>query len=100
MDQLTEILLKELEGYTGEAYNGYAYLTSNPEHTRFVVTAVGNVHGQRIINTSLIVQRLGDAIVIDQDTNSDPLYEALMQAGIPREQIILAYAGEPVPETA
>jgi hypothetical protein len=100
MDKLTEILVKELENYTGEAYNGYAYLTSSPDQTHFVVTAIGKVHGQRIINTSLIVHRMGDLILIDQNTNSDPLYEALMQAGIPREQIILAYAGEPVPETA
>jgi XisI protein len=100
MDHLTAVLQKELEAYTGEAYNGYAYLTASSDYTHFVVTAVGKVRDQRIINTSLVVQRLGDLIVIDQDTNSDPLYEALLQAGVPREQIILAYAGEPVPETA
>ncbi|MBX3063608.1 MAG: hypothetical protein U0528_14555 [Anaerolineae bacterium] len=29
-----------------------------------------------------------------------PLIDALVQAGIPRDKIILAFAGEPVPETA
>jgi hypothetical protein len=38
--------------------------------------------------------------VIDDDRHSNPFYEALMQAGIPRDQIVLAYAGEPVPDMA
>lgn len=32
--------------------------------------------------------------------NNKPLVDALMQAGIPRAQIILGYAGEAVPESA
>jgi hypothetical protein len=32
--------------------------------------------------------------------NNKPLIDALVQAGIPRAQIILAYAGENAPETA
>lgn len=39
----------------------------------------------------------GDYIVIDADNTDRPLYEGLMQAGIPREKIIFAYAGERVP---
>jgi hypothetical protein len=39
---------------------------------------------------------VGDKIIIEEDRSFDkPLHEALMgNAGIPREQIILAYAGE------
>ena len=48
----------------------------------------------------LFVRLLGDKIIINEDRNSDPFYEELLEAGIPREQIILAYAGEPVPDTA
>ena len=33
-------------------------------------------------------------IVIDEDITDRPLYEELMRCGIPREQIVLAYAGE------
>jgi hypothetical protein len=43
---------------------------------------------------------VGNRIVIDHDANSDPLVEALLEAGIPRDQIVLAYAGEPAPEAA
>lgn len=97
---IKSILIRELEAYTGDAFNGYVFMTSNVEQTRFVVTAVGNVKGKRIVNTSLIVQLIGDKIIIEQDTNSKVLVDALEQAAIPRSQIILAYAGEPVPESA
>ena len=39
-------------------------------------------------------------IIIDRDINNKPLIDALVQAGVPRTQIILAYMGEPVPESA
>jgi hypothetical protein len=46
----------------------------------------------------LLVRLVHDHIVIERDINSKPLVDALMQAGIPRERIVLAYAGEPIPE--
>ncbi len=49
---------------------------------------------------SLLVRMLGETIVIEHDQNDKPLFEALVQAGIPRTQIVMAYAGEPVPESA
>lgn len=60
---------------------------------------MGTVQGKRIVNNALIVQVLGDKVIIEEDKNSKMLLDALLQAGVPREQIILAYAGEPVPET-
>jgi hypothetical protein len=41
---------------------------------------------------------VNDQIIIERDINNKPLVDALVQNGIPREQIILAYAGEPVEE--
>ena len=49
---------------------------------------------------SLLVRILPGVVVIERDQNDKPLVDALVQAGIPREKIILAYAGEPVPEAA
>lgn len=100
MDKLTETLIEVLTGYTGKAFNGYSYLTSSADQRHFVVTSVGTVSGQRIVNTGLVVQLANNTIIIDRDINDKPLVDALLQAGIPRSQIILAYAGEPVPETA
>ncbi len=99
MDTLREILMQELEKYAGKAFNGYSYLTVSSDQSHFVITSVGNVRGQRIVNTAMIVQLFGNKIVIDRDIYDKQLVDALEQAGIPRAQIILAYAGEPVPES-
>jgi vancomycin permeability regulator SanA len=41
---------------------------------------------------------VGDKVIIDEDTTDRPLWKELVAAGIPREQIILTYAGETLPE--
>jgi hypothetical protein len=38
------------------------------------------------------------AVVIERDQNDKLVVDALLQAGVPRSQIVLAYAGEHVPE--
>lgn len=100
MDTLMTTLRNEIEKYAGEAANGYSYLTENIEYRLFTIVSVGEFKGKRVSFTDLIVRVIGDKIVIEDDRNSNPFYEALMQVGIAREQIILAYAGEPVPDTA
>ncbi|MDQ7028108.1 MAG: element excision factor XisI family protein [Anaerolineae bacterium] len=94
------ILRTEIEKYTGEALNGQSYLAENIDSCLFTVISIGEFKGKHVSFADLIVRVVGDKIVIDDDRNSDPFYEALMQAGIAREQIILAYAGEPVPDMA
>jgi hypothetical protein len=94
------ILMEELEKYAGKAFNGQSYLDFNSDQTHFVITSVGYIRGQRVVNTAMIVQLVNDMIVIDRDIFDKPLVDALEAAGIPRSQIILAYAGEPVPESA
>ena len=98
MDTLKETLIRVLAGYTGKAFNGYSYLTSSSDQQHFVVTSVGYVQGKRVVNTGLVVQCINNKIIIDRDINNKPLVDALLQAGIPRSQIILTYTGEPVPE--
>lgn len=47
----------------------------------------------------VILARVTDyEVIIEQDITDRPLWEALVRAGIPREQIILTYAGEPLPD--
>ena len=98
MDHLIDTLKRTLMGYTGNALNGYSYLTITPDEHVFSVVSVGYLPGKRIVDADLIVQVVGDHIIIERDINNKPLVDALVQNGIPREQIILAYAGEPVEE--
>ena len=98
MDNMMTILRQEIEKYAGEAVNGYTYLAENAEQNIFTTISIGEYEGRHVAFADLIVRVIDDKIVIDDDRNSDPLYEALLQAGIPREKIILAYAGESVPD--
>ena len=98
MDRLIDTLTKTLEGYTGEALNGYSYLTESKDGTAFTVVSVGYLPDKRIVDAGLIVRLLEDRIIIERDVNNKPLVDALLQADVPRDHIILAYAGEPVNE--
>jgi len=88
-----------MKGYAVKALNGYSYLTSSTDQQMFTVVSVAQVHDQHIVDTDLIVRLRDDQIIIERDVNDKILADALMQAGVPRSQIVLAYAGEPVEET-
>jgi hypothetical protein len=95
---LRQLLKQALAGYVKPAFNGYTFLTTNPEETQFVITGIGKTRYGRVVNSAIIVQLMDDAIVIEQDINDKPLVDDLQDLGVPREQIILAYRGEPVNE--
>jgi hypothetical protein len=94
MDNLRETVDSVIRGYAGEAVNGISYAVRNEEEDVWAVVGVAMWQNQRVANSSLIVRLMEGKIVVERDMNSKPLYEALLQAGIPREKIVLAYAGE------
>src|SRR5260221_6463140 len=100
MDTVESILQKTIEGYTGKGLNGYAYLVHDPDRAVFTVISVGFIKGKRYVDANLIVRLVENKIIIERDQNDKVLVEALIQVGVPRDQIILPYAGEPVPEVA
>jgi len=100
MDQLIDILRSTLDDYTGDALNGYSYLTESKDGTVFTIVSIGYLPDKRIVDAGLIVHVVGDCIIIERDVNDKPLVEALPQANVPRQQIVLAYAGEAVEVTA
>ena len=97
---LKDTLEHVLIGYAGKALNGCSYLTSSADQQVFAIVSVGHVRGQHIVDTGLVVRLINDRIVIERDVNDKPLVDALVQAGVPRAQIVLAYAGESVEEAA
>lgn len=46
----------------------------------------------------VLARIVGDKVVIEEDAADKKLIDALLQRGIPRSQIILAYSGEPIPD--
>ena len=100
MATLSQIVRSTLEGYAGEAANGHIYMTISPDDSTYTLTAVGTTQGQRYVNTGILVRIEHEHIIIERDQTDKPVVDALVQACIPRQQIVLAYAGERLPEMA
>ena len=94
MDDLKATTKQVIATYAQDAINGYSQMTANANDTLWTVIAVGSVRGVPVVETGLVVRIVGESIIIERDINDKPLVDALQAAGVPREQIILAYAGE------
>jgi hypothetical protein len=100
MDTLKSIVNQVVAGYAGEGLNGVSYLTRSDDGNVLTVTDFARIKGKHVTGVSVVVRLVGDLIIIERDQNDKLVLDALTQAGIPRSQIILAYAGEPLPESA
>lgn len=98
MGGLTETVRREVDKYAGRALNGNMYSVLDDEHRTYTVLAVQLPRGSQVVRAVVMARIEGDKVIIEEDRTNKPLVEALEQAGIPREKIVLAYAGEAVPE--
>ncbi len=94
---LKQILLEELEGYTGEGLNDFAYLTSNEVEQIYTIVDIARVRDKRLVGTVLVARLTNDRVVIELDRHDKLLVEALKARGVPEAQIILAYRGDAIP---
>jgi hypothetical protein len=93
-------VVQTMNSYAGEAPNGQSYLLQDSGARPFSILDVGTFNGQRVTGVRLSVLLQSDLIINEHDQNDYPLVNALTDAGVSRIQIILAYAGEAVPEIA
>ena len=91
------ILLEELESYTGEGLNDFAYLTTNETEQIFTIVDIATVRDKRLVGTVLVAHLIDDRVVIELDRHDKLLVEALKARGVPEAQIILAYRGDAIP---
>jgi len=99
-DQMN-VIVREIAAYAKPALNGgQSYLTQSTDGNLYSVIDILPVGGKHQADAGLVVRMMGDYLIIEHDMNNKPLVDALVQVGIPREQIILAYAGEPGPAAA
>ena len=94
MDTLTETLAAVMAGYAGHALNGDSFLTHSDDRTVMTVISVGDVRGQHFAVANLVARIAHGHIIVEHDINDKPLVDALVAAGVPRQRIVLAYAGE------
>ena len=88
---LKHILLEELEGYTGEDLNDYAYLTTNETEQIYTILDIAKVRDKSLVGTVLVARLTDDRVVIELDRHDKLLVEALKARGVPETQIVLAY---------
>lgn len=88
---LKQLLLEEMQGYTGEGYNDVATLTVNETDHMYAVIDIANIRGRRVVAAVLVAHMTDDQIVIDQDLHDKMLVDALKARGVPESQIVLAY---------
>lgn len=100
MASLKQTVREVVAGYAGKVLNGYSTLTQNDDGSVYTVVDVAHVKGKHVSGVSVIVRIVGDKVIVERDQNDKLVMDALIQAGIPRHDIILAYAGEAVPESA
>ena len=100
MDSLKDVVRRVVSGYAGRGLNSISYLTQSDDGSVLTVTDFARIRGEHLSGISLIVRIIDEHVIVERDQNDKIVKDALIQAGVPREKIILAYMGEPVPETA
>jgi len=100
METLQHTLKAAMAGYAGPALNGESLLTASADGRVLTIVSIGPVAGETVVDIGLIARVVDERVIIDRDANNKPLIDALLQAGVPRRQIVLVYAGETLTDAA
>ena len=97
--QLAEVTRREVAGYVGHSPFAKLYPLLDDTNQTYAVVIVEKENEKRLVDIVILARIVGDRVVIEEETTDKPLVDALMiNGGVPREQIVLAYAGEVVPD--
>ena len=97
MATLKEILVSELEKYAGEGVNALTFPVFDEQRQHYAIAIIDHPKRKQPTDVIILARIAGDKIVIEEDMTDKKLVDALLQQGITREQIILAYDGEAAP---
>lgn len=99
---LPPIVKREVAAYAAvtDAPLRFVAVLDDVRHTyAVVIVPQGEMRVEQQPSVYVMARIENDYVIIEEDTDDKPLHEALMHnGGIPRAQIVLAYAGEPLPE--
>lgn len=98
MAQLLDIVRTEVEKYGRSGFNVRLFPICDDVRQYYTVNSLSHPERKRPMGVVVMARVVGDTVVIEEDRTDHPLVDALVQAGIPRHQIILAYAGETIPD--
>jgi hypothetical protein len=100
MDTLTQIVRQEVSAYAGNGRGANILLFPllDDEHHTYAVNAVDYPTRDDVAMVVVLARIVGDVVVIEEDTTDKKLVDALLQRGISRQNIVLAYLGESIPD--
>jgi hypothetical protein len=100
MATLTDIVHEEVTKYasSGRGAGIRLFPALDDYHQVYTVVAVDYPTKKDLAYVVILARIADDHIIIEEDTTDKPLVNALLQRGVPREKIVLAYQGEPVPD--
>jgi hypothetical protein len=103
MDRVTELIRvvqQVVEGYARPTLEGKSYAVSNLEQQIFTVLVVPDYPPKFNSGIVVLARVENGKVIVEHDISDKPLWEELVRAGIPRDQIILTYAGEQLPQAS
>lgn len=98
MDQLSKIVKERVFWYAGDSIGGELVALANDQKRVYAVAVIAESSPQQPPEFMIMARIRGGRVIVEADTTDRPLVDALVAAGIPRDKIVLAYAGEPIPE--
>ena len=102
MDILGQIVREEVEKYVagGRDANILLFAILDDERGIYAVNAVDYPKRDDVAGVVVMARIVGNRVIIEEDMTDKKLVNALQQRGILGDQIVLAYAGEPIPDAA
>lgn len=98
MGHLSDVVKREMKSYAGSGTHTKLYAILDDAAQIYSVNVVDYSPQRRPARVVLMARIVDDRIIIEADTTDRPLVRRLVEAGIPREKIILAYTGESLPD--
>jgi ATP-dependent phosphoenolpyruvate carboxykinase len=96
--ELAQIVKREVDKYAGLSPHAKVYAVLDDQNKAYTVVGIENKPADERSWVMMLARVVGNLVIIDEDAVWDKkLVYALLQAGVPREQIVLAYEGEPLP---
>jgi hypothetical protein len=100
MAALADVVREVVFWYAAKGLELRTFALANEPEGIYAVNVVDTPKDFRPAGVVVIARIVGDHVVIEEDLTDRPLVDRLVEAGIPRERIIKAYAGEALPEGA
>ncbi|MDX1992812.1 MAG: element excision factor XisI family protein [bacterium] len=102
MEKLNEVVREEVRKYagSGRGANIILFPVLDDERQIYAVMAIDYPAREESAGVVVLARLVDEKVVIEEDATNKKLVDALLQRGIRRERIILAYAGEPIPDAA